>query len=137
MPGRIAHSQVPALLRSADIVVSNPWYEPFGVVPLEAMACGRPVIASAVGGVLDIVVDGVTGDLVPPRFPGALAKAARQLLGDPTTRDTYGIAGRDRAVARYSWDRAAADTARAYDRCIPLPREEAPRRVGTSRVGMR
>ncbi|MEE2059286.1 glycosyltransferase [Rhodococcus artemisiae] len=134
MPGRIAHSQVPALLRSADIVVSNPWYEPFGVVPLEAMACGRPVIASAVGGVLDIVVDGVTGDLVPPRSPEALAKAARQLLGDPTTRDTYGIAGRDRAVARYSWDRAAADTIRAYERCIPLPREEAPSRVRTSRV---
>lgn len=132
IPGRIAPSQVPALLRSADIVVSTPWYETLGVVPLEAMACGRPVIAAAAGSVLDIVVDGITGILVPPRLPEALAKAARRLLGDPTTRDTYGIAGRDRAVARYSWDRVAADTARAYERILPVPCKESPREESLS-----
>ncbi len=65
--GRVAHEDVPALLRSADVVVSDPWYEPFGIVPVEAMACGTAVIASAVGGHLDTVQDGVTGLLVPPR----------------------------------------------------------------------
>jgi D-inositol-3-phosphate glycosyltransferase len=131
MPGQIARAQMPALLRSADIVVCDPWYEPFGIVPLEAMACGRAVIAAAVGGMLDTVVDGMTGLLVPPRSPEALAKAARRLLGNPTTRDSYGIAGRDRAVARYSWDRVAADTARAYDRCIPVRRTSSTAQVGT------
>ena len=53
--GRVAHRDVPALLRSADVVVSAPWYEPFGIVPVEAMACGTAVVASAVGGHLDTV----------------------------------------------------------------------------------
>ncbi|MFD6855718.1 glycosyltransferase [Rhodococcus sp. NPDC060090] len=131
MPGQITRAQMPALLRSADLVVCDPWYEPFGIVPLEAMACGRAVIAAAVGGMLDTVVDGMTGLLVPPRSPEALAKATRRLLGNPTTRDSYGIAGRDRAVARYSWDRVAADTARVYDRCIPVRRASSTAQVGT------
>jgi hypothetical protein len=69
--GQVAHPQMPALLRSADLVVCSPWYEPFGIVPLEAMACGVPVVASAVGGMLDSVVDGVTGAHVPPRDSAA------------------------------------------------------------------
>ena len=68
------------LLRSADVVVCTPWYEPFGIVPLEAMACGVPVVGSAVGGLLDSVVDGQTGILVPPRDPVAIARAVRSLL---------------------------------------------------------
>ena len=66
---QIERADLPALLRSADLVVCSPWYEPFGIVPLEAMACGVPVVASAVGGMLDTVVDGVTGTLVTPRDP--------------------------------------------------------------------
>ena len=65
--GRMARAQMADLLRSADVVVCTPWYEPFGIVPLEAMACGVPVVGSAVGGLLDSVVDGRTGILVPPR----------------------------------------------------------------------
>jgi D-inositol-3-phosphate glycosyltransferase len=80
--GRMDREDVAALLRSADAVVCVPWYEPFGIVPLEAMACGTPVVASAVGGMIDSVVDGVTGVHVPPRDPDRLAEALAALLAD-------------------------------------------------------
>lgn len=112
--GGVDRAAMPALLRSADVVVATPWYEPFGIVPLEAMACGVPVVASAVGGLVDSVVDGVTGTLVPARRPDHLAAALRELLGDPVRRQAYGVAGRDRACARYAWDRIARDTEVVY-----------------------
>jgi glycosyltransferase involved in cell wall biosynthesis len=102
------------LLRSADAVVCVPWYEPFGIVPLEAMACGVPVIASAVGGLVDTVVDGVTGLHVPPREPAAVAKATRRLLADPAYARALGAAGAERAKRRYSWERVAAATLDVY-----------------------
>jgi glycosyltransferase involved in cell wall biosynthesis len=88
------------------------------MVPLEAMACGIPVVASAVGGLQDTVVDGVTGALVPPRRPEVLAERLRGLLGDPVTRATYGAAGVDRVRSRYAWDRIAADTESTYLRAV-------------------
>ncbi len=119
LAGQVARSDVPALLRSADVVVCTPWYEPFGIVPLEAMSCGVPVVVSAVGGLTDTVVHGVTGVQVPPRRPDAVAAAVRKLLGDAALRDAYGVAGADRARCRYSWDRIAADTSRVYERVLP------------------
>jgi D-inositol-3-phosphate glycosyltransferase len=113
--GAVPRPDVPALLRSADLVVCTPWYEPFGIVPLEAMACGVPVVASAVGGFLDTVVDGATGTLVPPRRPDRLAAAMRKLLAEPFWREAYGTAGVDRARSRYSWDRIAAGTLAVYE----------------------
>jgi D-inositol-3-phosphate glycosyltransferase len=113
--GPVARADVPALLRSADAVVCTPWYEPFGIVPLEAMACGRPVVATAVGGIQDTVVDGVTGLLVPPRRTDALSGALRDLLSSPTMGAAYGIAGRDRVLARYGWERIATATMLVYD----------------------
>jgi glycosyltransferase involved in cell wall biosynthesis len=113
--GAVPRPDVPALLRSADVVVCTPWYEPFGIVPLEAMACGVPVIATAVGGFLDTVVDGATGMLVPPRRPDRLAAAMRKLLAEPFWREAYGTAGVDRARSRYSWDRIAAGTLAVYE----------------------
>jgi D-inositol-3-phosphate glycosyltransferase len=112
--GSIPRDAVPRLMRSADAVVCTPWYEPFGMVALEAMACGRPVVASAVGGLVDTVADGVTGVLVPPRQPAVLAHALRRLLTDPFSLETFGFAAADRAAARYGWPRIAADTERAY-----------------------
>jgi len=114
--GPVAREVVPQLLRSAEVVVCTPWYEPFGIVPLEAMACGRPVVAAAVGGMLDTVVDGVTGLHVPPRDPDALAVALRDLLADPVGRAEMGRAGLRRVADRYSWERVAADTEAVYVR---------------------
>ncbi|MGV0642840.1 glycosyltransferase [Mycolicibacterium sp. XJ879] len=122
--GSVAREDMPAILRSADVVACTPWYEPFGIVPLEAMACGVPVIASAVGGMLDTVVHDVTGRLVRPRRPDKVAEAVNHLLRDDFMRQSLGAAGRDRAQARYSWDRIAADTQRIYDRLVPVRFEQ-------------
>jgi D-inositol-3-phosphate glycosyltransferase len=114
--GRVAQAKMPPLLRSADAVVCTPWFEPFGTAALEAMACGVPVVASAVGGLADTVVDGITGRLVPPRKPRQLAGVLRHLLARQAQREQFGAAGRDRASTRYSWDRVAAETIRVYER---------------------
>src|SRR6185369_5506925 len=119
--GRMDRADVAALLRSADAVVCVPWYEPFGIVPLEAMACGTPVVASAVGGMIDSVVDDVTGIHVPPRDPDRLAEALAPLLADPERRAVYGSAGVDRARRRYGWPRIAAATLDVYARAAARP----------------
>jgi glycosyltransferase involved in cell wall biosynthesis len=113
--GRVGRGALPALLRSADAVLCVPWYEPFGIVPLEAMACGVPVVASAVGGLIDTVVDGATGLHVPPRSPERIAEALNELLPDTERRRQFGQAGARRARSRYSWDRVASLTLQAYD----------------------
>jgi glycosyltransferase involved in cell wall biosynthesis len=112
--GSVSRHDLPALTCSADVVVAVPWYEPFGIVPVEAMACGRPVVGSAVGGLLDTVVPGVTGELVPPRRPDLLAPVLRDLLADPERRAAYGRAGRSRAVHTYQWRRVVAATEDVY-----------------------
>jgi type III pantothenate kinase len=123
--GSSERKDVPRLLRSADAVVCVPWYEPFGMVPLEAMACGVPVVASAVGGMIDTVVDGVTGVHVPPCDPERLAAALRNLLDDPDRRTSYGRAGADRARRLYDWNRIASATLDVYAR---LARRGGPAR---------
>jgi D-inositol-3-phosphate glycosyltransferase len=112
--GQVEPGDLPALYRSADLVVCVPWYEPFGIVPLEAMACGVPVVASAVGGLVDSVVDGVVGVHVPPRRPDLLARALAGLLADPARRAALGAAGARRARRRYGWDRIARATLEVY-----------------------
>jgi D-inositol-3-phosphate glycosyltransferase len=119
--GRIERDAVPALLRSADAVVCVPWYEPFGIVPLEAMACGVPVVASAVGGLVDTVVDGVTGTHVPPRDPDRVARALSALLEDDSLRARLGAAGRERVTRRYTWDRVASSTLGVYHDLLERP----------------
>ena len=112
--GAVPRADVPAWVRSADVVLAVPWYEPFGITPLEAMACGRPVVATAVGGLVDTVVDGGTGDLVPPRDPARLGAVLAALLADDGRRAAYGAAGVRRARARYRWSRVVADTDAVY-----------------------
>jgi type III pantothenate kinase len=114
--GRMGREELPPLLRSADVLVSVPWYEPFGITPLEAMACGVPVVASAVGGLIDTVVDGRTGVHVPPRDPQRLATELACLLDDPRRMVAYGHAGLQRVRRLYEWDRIAAATLDVYAR---------------------
>ena len=128
--GRLERSDVPALLRSADVVVCVPWYEPFGMVAVEAMACAVPVVASAVGGQVDTVVDGVTGVHVPPRDPDRLAKVVRRLLENPSLRASLGAAGLARARSRYSWARVAAATLDTYRELLVAQPGGQPSRVG-------
>jgi D-inositol-3-phosphate glycosyltransferase len=112
--GGVPKEEMPKWYRSADVLVAAPWYEPFGLTPLEAMACGVPVVATAVGGLTDTVVDGLTGDLVPPRDPRALGAAIRRLLADRVRRFAYGTAAVDRARQCYTWDRAAMQLSGVY-----------------------
>ncbi|GAA4336153.1 glycosyltransferase family 1 protein [Streptomyces venetus] len=126
--GAVPREEVPALLRSADVVVCPASYEPFGIVPLEAMACGVPVVAGAVGGQLDTVADPGTGRLVPPHDPEALARAVAGLLADPAVRRACGAAGRRRVLSRFGWGRVAAATEAAY--CEVLDAEPAATGAG-------
>jgi glycosyltransferase involved in cell wall biosynthesis len=114
--GRVPHDELPAQIRAADLVVCLPWYEPFGIVPLEAMACEVPVVGSAVGGLLDTVIDGVTGALLPPRCPRLAAAAIADLLADEKRRTAFGAAGAERVAAHYDWARIALATERSYRR---------------------
>jgi glycosyltransferase involved in cell wall biosynthesis len=100
------------------------------MVPLEAMACGVPVIASAVGGHLDTVIDGRTGALVPPRDPAALAQRLRELLADPARLAAIGSAAAARARSRYGWGRIAVETELLYRQVLAdeeTPAASAPR----------
>lgn len=90
-------------------------YEPFGLINLEAMACQTPVVASAVGGIVEVVEDGVTGTLVPPADPAALAGALRRLLLDRDRARAMGQAGRRRVEERFSWASVAARTRAVYE----------------------
>jgi starch synthase len=93
-------------------------YEPFGIINLEAMACETPVVASAVGGILDVVEDGRTGLLVPPGDAAALVRAMRALLDDPARARALGAAGRERVLARFTWAVVAERTEQIYREAI-------------------
>ena len=116
--GEVGRGALPPLLRSADLLVSVCEYDPTGMVSVQAMACGTPVIASAVGGQVDAVVDGTTGILVPPGKPTLLAQRIRQLLSHPMLLEAFCVAAADRARSRYSWDRIAHETLAVYDTAV-------------------
>jgi alpha-maltose-1-phosphate synthase len=114
LPGMLAKSEVIQILSHATVFVCPSEYEPLGIVNLEAMACGAAVVASAVGGIPEVVADGQTGLLVPPGDEAALAAAVNALIRDPATAAEFGARGRARAVAEFSWQQIAAQTARLY-----------------------
>jgi starch synthase len=102
------------LLSHATVFACPSLYEPLGIVNLEAMACGTAVVASAVGGIPEVVSDGETGLLVRPDDPGALAGALSALIADPARASALGRAGRERAVAEFGWPTVAEQTAALY-----------------------
>src|SRR5206468_4171447 len=106
---------VAACLAAADIVALPSLREGLGVAALEAMAAGRPVVASRVGGLAEAVVHAETGLLVPPGDPTALAAALARLAGDPELRARLGAAGRERVLARYTAARMAEGTLACYE----------------------
>jgi D-inositol-3-phosphate glycosyltransferase len=110
---------------AGDVAVTTPWYEPFGLTPLEGMACGRPVIGSAVGGIAFTIQDGLTGLLVPPADPAALARALYQLRIHPELRAKMGNAARKRVEQEFTWAIVARRTAALYQSVLASRR---PRR---------
>jgi glycosyltransferase involved in cell wall biosynthesis len=108
-----------ALLADVDIVVVPSRYEPFGIVAVEAMASGRPVVASAVGGLAEIVDGGKTGLLVPPGDPDRLAGALTQLLDQPDARLSMGRAAKQRVAERFSPQTSIRAYAEEYRRLAP------------------
>ncbi len=132
--GHAAREQLRDWYVAADVFVTTPWYEPFGITPLEAMACGIPVVGSAVGGVQYTVQHGTTGWLVPPRDPAALAARLDELRRRPALGVAMGRAGVRRVRTHFTWDEVTRRLLRVYEMVrrsratvlqTPLPMAEA------------
>ncbi|MGZ8475879.1 MAG: glycogen synthase [Candidatus Limnocylindria bacterium] len=131
----VSRVDVRQLYSHASVFCCPSVYEPFGIINLEAAACETPVVASAVGGIPEVVVDGETGLLVPvelrlddpmspvdaDRFELNLAGAINALMSDPAARDAMGRAGRRRAVEHFSWSTIAEATVDLYRSLLPRP----------------
>jgi glycosyltransferase involved in cell wall biosynthesis len=120
--GFVPHEELERLYRAAAVVAVPSYREGFGVVCAEAMAHSRPVVATAVGGLVDLVVDGETGLLVPPGDVRALRSAIELLLDDPDLRARMGAAGRRRVSERFSWPAVTEATMHLYERVAPRAR---------------
>jgi D-inositol-3-phosphate glycosyltransferase len=116
--GHRSQEQLPFYYGASDVVVTTPWYEPFGLTVLEGMACGRPVIGSQVGGLAFTILDGQTGFLVPPQEPEALAQRLAFLLQKPELRDQLGQAARRRVEQEFTWALTARRFAALYQQLL-------------------
>lgn len=116
--GGVTYEQMPGWYRSASVVACPARVAGPATVPLEAMACGAPVVGYAVGGIAESVVDQVTGRLVPAGDVRALGLGLRQMVTDGTQRFAFANAAVDRVRCRYTWDRTAAGLERTYERAV-------------------
>ena len=121
--GAVPHAEVERLLEQATVVVAPCEREGFGLAAAEAMAFGRPVVAAAGGALLELVADGETGLLVPPRDAPALRAAVLRLLSDPELRERLGREARERARERFGWDAVIGRTLAVYEQAL---KEAAP-----------
>lgn len=112
--GRKDRSELRYYYGAADVFVTTPWYEPFGITPVEAMACARPVVGAEVGGIKSTVVDGESGFLVPSRDPRALAERLAVLHNNPALAQSMGDEGLRRAYQHYTWRTVARKAASIY-----------------------
>jgi D-inositol-3-phosphate glycosyltransferase len=117
--GRRSREVLKLYYSAADVFVTTPWYEPFGITPLEAMACGTAVVGSEVGGIKHSVVDGVTGCLVPPNDPEALADRLAHLYRNPNLLERFGQNGLKRVQRHFTWERVARSLANVYEKVAP------------------
>jgi len=113
--GAIAGDELTKLIRSADVVLCTPRHPPRATAVLQAMGTGVAVVAAAVGVLTDVVLDDITGLIVPPENPIAVAAALRRLLGQSFQCDSMGAAGRNRAISRFAWERIALDALNIYE----------------------
>jgi glycogen synthase len=125
--GHLDQPRLAALLAAADVALVPSSYEPFGMAALEAAAAGTPVVAGAAGGLLEIVSDGTTGLLVPPRDPAALAEAVVRLLADRDLCAALVRAAQRDIDARFGWPIAARHTEKVYAEAVSDPRPPRPR----------
>jgi glycosyltransferase involved in cell wall biosynthesis len=109
---------------AADIFITTPWYEPFGITPLEAMACGVPVIGSDTGGIKYSVVDGHTGFLVPPKDPVALAGRIEHLLQHEELALRMGKSGLRRVRRLFTWGKVGREIDKVYCEMLTALRRE-------------
>ena len=116
--GRRGRDSLRYYYSAADVFVTTPWYEPFGLTPLEAMACGTPVIGASVGGIPYTVCDGATGHLVPPKDPEALAERLARVLTEPRHRHALAHEGLRRAREHFSWPGVALSVEELYEDVI-------------------
>ena len=128
----LPRADIVQILSHATLFACPSIYEPFGLVNVEAMACGIPVVGSAVGGIPEIIVEGETGHLVsfepgpdpfgtpahPERFARELAEAMNDLLGDPGRAEKWGAASRDRVLTNFAWPAIADQTVALYERLL-------------------
>ena len=133
--GRIRHSDTAGHYDASDIFVFPSIFESFGIPPLEAMAAGLPVVAARAGGVVETVVDGVTGLLVEREDPDALAEALVRLIRDPELRRTLGEAGRRRAAEIFSWSSIAEELERVLAEAAAPARPPAVPAADVPRAG--
>jgi len=116
--GRRDRAELKTYYNAADVFVSTPWYEPFGITPVEAMACGVPVLGSRVGGIKFTVRDGETGYLVPPQDPSALAERMAHLYGNPKLLAVLGRQAIARANDLFTWERVANGISAVYEEVL-------------------
>ena len=112
--GRRSRAELSTYYSAADAFVTTPWYEPFGITPVEAMACGTPVVGADVGGIRFSVLDGETGYLVPPRDPNAVAERIARMVGDPELHERLSRQAIARANRLFTWERVTASLETVY-----------------------
>jgi D-inositol-3-phosphate glycosyltransferase len=136
--GQRQRGQLRYYYSAANVFVTTPWYEPFGITPVEAMACGTPVVGTAVGGIKTTVVDGETGYLVPPNDPDALAERLAWLHHHPQLAQRMGWAGMRRAYQHYTWRSVAEHVANVYESVLEPVTGYAMRPLAASgEIGLR